>query len=92
MSKPDRYARLRTALRAGDWANALKLASGLPQAGDQRKVIARAWEAHVRPELYRQMGQDPAGLIDAGIAAMHDRFPELCQRNASDKRRDLPKP
>lgn len=77
MPKPDRYARLRSAIQEGDWVAALKLASGLPQAGADRKVIDRAWEAHARPEMYRQMGQDPEALVQAGIDAVRARFPEL---------------
>lgn len=58
----------------GDWRAALKLAAGFPVLGEHRVAIGRGWEALVRPELYRQMGKDPEELVQAGIAALKDRY------------------
>lgn len=61
-------------LRSGDEIGALRIASRYPSLGKQRDAIQRGWEAHRRPELYRQMGKDRAALVAAGIAAVRERY------------------
>lgn len=76
MNEPLRtkHADLLEMMDRGDWRAALKLAAGFPVLGEQKVAIERGWEALVRPELYRQMGQDPDALVRAGIEALKERY------------------
>ena len=62
------------AMRTGDWPLAIRLAAKFPRLGPQTKAIMRAHEACERPEFQRQLGRDPAALIEAGKAALIERF------------------
>jgi hypothetical protein len=53
---------------AGKWTEALRMAARFPRLGDERTAILRAWNAHLRPEFYRQLRQDPEAVVAAGIA------------------------
>ncbi|HOR01134.1 MAG TPA: hypothetical protein PLJ35_20150 [Anaerolineae bacterium] len=65
---------LQDAARAGDWRQALRIASRFPRLGSDRAVILAAWEAVARPDFQRQLGREPEALIEAGIAALKSRF------------------
>jgi len=69
-----KHADLLEMMDRGDWRAALKLAAGFPVLGEHKAAIERGWEALVRPELYRQMGQDPDAHVRAGIAALEERY------------------
>jgi len=58
----------------GDWRRALRLAASLGGHGDDTAAIERAWQAVQRPGFCREIGQDPAALIDAGKAALTRRY------------------
>lgn len=66
--------RLREMTAQGDWDEAIKLAASFPRLGDQRKAITQAREAISRPEFQRQLGRDPAQLIEAGIQSMRAKW------------------
>ena len=61
-------------MRAGDWPRAFSIASKFARLGRQRAAIMRAQAARLSPGLYRQLGRDPAAIIEAGKAAMREHF------------------
>lgn len=68
--------KLKNLVQAGQMKEALKLAKDFkkyPKAG-QRLSVARAWEALVRPESYKQIGKDPDALVDAGIQVIMEVY------------------
>lgn len=58
----------------GRRVDALHEAAKFPRLGDHKEAIERGWAAASNPDLYRQMGHDPAELIDAGLAALAERY------------------
>ena len=64
------------AMRAGHWSVAIQLAAKFPRLGAEAAVITRAREAILRPDFMRQIGKDPAALIEAGKAALLRRYPD----------------
>ena len=56
----------------GDYKSALRIASkfftGL--TSEQKAIITRAYECHVRPEFYEQLGYEPEVCIRLGIEAI----------------------
>ena len=73
---PRKIDALRRIMAAGDWERALAFAAKFPRLGDFKRAIERGHQACTRPEFCRQIGQDPAALIEAGIAALRDRYEE----------------
>lgn len=65
---------LRVAAAAGDWAQALRIAARFPQLGEHRNAIKTAHECIVHPGFYSQLGKDEAALIEAGKAALRDKY------------------
>ena len=63
-------------MRAGEWARAIRFASKFPRLGEHKEAIMRAASALLSPELYRQMGRDPAQLVAAGVDALKSRYPK----------------
>jgi hypothetical protein len=61
-------------MRAGDWPRAFSIASKFARLGSQRAAIMRAQAVRLSPGLYRQLGRDPAAVIEEGKAAMRARF------------------
>jgi hypothetical protein len=61
-------------MAAGDWPRAFSIASKFARLGPQRGAILRAQSAALSSGLYRQLGRDPAAIIEAGKAAMRERF------------------
>jgi len=61
-------------MAAQDWPRAFSIASKFARLGPQRAAIMRAQAARLSPGLYRQMGRDPAKVIEEGNAAMRQRF------------------
>jgi hypothetical protein len=62
------------AMEAGAWAEAIRLAAKFPRLGPQARAIMQAHEASQRPEFQRQLGRCPAQLIEAGKAALIERY------------------
>jgi len=65
------------AWRAGNKAEALRLAAKFPQLGEHKERITRGHQARLRPDFYRELGQDPDALFADGLAAMLERYPYL---------------
>jgi hypothetical protein len=53
---------------------AFSIASKFGHLGAQRAAIMRAQAARLSPGLYKQLGRDLAAIIEAGKAAMRERF------------------
>lgn len=87
MAKPMRndtkLARIRSAMRAGDWDGALKLASRFQRLGPQAKVIRRAANAINNQAFYEQLGHDVGKLRAEGIAALRERFSKSWEKASS---------
>ena len=69
-----KLAKLKAAWAAGDTRDALRIAAKFPRLGDDKAAITRAWNAHLRPDFYRQMGRDPEALVSAGVAALKSHY------------------
>ena len=65
---------LRGHMAAGRWREALKLAAGWQQLGEEEQAIRQGWEACARPDFQRQLGRDPEALIAEGMAALQRRY------------------
>jgi len=69
-----KIAAVRTAMARADWPDAIRLAAKFPRLGEQAGAIRAANEAVQRPAFQRQIGRDPAVLIEAGKAALIERY------------------
>lgn len=69
-----KISEVRAAVAANDWRKALSIAAKFPQLGEHKKAIVTAHECLVHPGFYRQLGKDEAALIEAGKAAMCERY------------------
>lgn len=69
-----KVAVLRATWAAGDHIGALRIAANFPVLGSHKAAIMRGWNAHLRPAFYQQLGQDPAALVQAGLAALRERY------------------
>ena len=69
-----KISQIRAAVAANDWRTALSIAAKFPQLGEHKKAIVTAHECLVHPGFYRQLGKDEAALIEAGKAAMCERY------------------
>lgn len=55
---------------SGDKISALRIAARFPRLGAHKATITRGWEAHVRPDFFRQLGKNPSDLIESAFAAL----------------------
>jgi len=69
-----KLSRLRAAWAIGDAIGVLRIAARFPRLGGERDAITRAWAAVQNPDLYEQMGDDPAVLVAAGLRAVGARY------------------
>lgn len=69
-----KLAQLKTAAASGDWREALRIAARFPQLGEHKRAIVTAHECLAHPGFYSQLGKDEAALIEAGKAALRDRY------------------
>lgn len=61
-------------MAAGDLRNAIRVAARLPRLDKHRCAILDAQGAYENPGFYAQIGKDAATLIEAGTAALRERF------------------
>ena len=61
-------------MAAGDWRNAIRVAARLPRLDRHRAAILDAQGAYENPGFYAQIGKDAETLIEAGAAALRERF------------------
>ena len=69
-----KLSKVQAAMAAQDWPRAFSIASKFARLGRQRVAIMRAQAARLSPGFYRGLGRDPAAIIEAGKAAMRERF------------------
>lgn len=65
---------VRERMAAGDWPKAIALAAKFPRLGEHRDAITRAHMAITNPAFVRGIRKDPDALIEAGKAALIDRY------------------
>jgi hypothetical protein len=65
---------LRALMARGDWRGAIAIAARFPRLGPARDAVLAAREAFERPEFQRQIGRDPAAIIEAGKAALRGQY------------------
>ena len=69
-----KLSQVQAAMHAGDWPRAFSIASKFARLGPQKAAIMRAQAARLSPSLYRQLGRDPAAVVEEGNAALRARF------------------
>lgn len=69
-----KLSKLKAAMAAGDEVAALRIAAKFPRLGEDKVDIQRAWAAHTSPDMYQDMGYDPAELFRRGIDAIRSRY------------------
>ncbi len=69
-----KLAKLKRAMAAKDWKAALGIASKFYDLGAARNAVLSARAAMLSPGIYRQMGRDPALVIEEGIRALVERY------------------
>ena len=74
MRDDTKLARVRKAMRDGDWDTALRLAARFQRLGEHAQAIRRAADAIAHPSIYQQIGLDLEQLKNDGIAALKERF------------------
>lgn len=67
---------LLAAMDSDDWRGAVSIAAKFPRLGAHRAAVLAAREAFERPDFQRQLGRDPVSLIEAGKAALRERYCE----------------
>ncbi len=65
---------LRAYVEEGRYYDALRIAAKFPRLGAEKEAITRGWEAITRPQLYKQMGQDPADLFACGLRSLLRKY------------------
>src|SRR3984893_10058501 len=65
---------IRGRMAAGDWRNAIRVAARLPRLDKHRAAILDAQGAYENPRFYTQIGKNTETLIEAGAAALCERF------------------
>ena len=73
-SPPRKLDAVLSAMQSENWHEAIRLAAKFARLGPQEKAIMRAHEAIMRPGFQRQLGRDPERLIEAGKAALLERY------------------
>lgn len=74
MREDTKLAKIRQAMRDGDWHLALRLAARYRRLGEHKEAIKRAADALNRPSFYEQLGYDLKQLEAEGIAALKARY------------------
>src|ERR1700730_11628283 len=69
-------------MATGDRRNAIRVAARLPRLDKHRSAILDAQGAYENPRFYTQIGKDAETLIEAGAAALCERFGDN-QRNTT---------
>lgn len=74
MRDDTKLAKVRKAMRDGDWDTALRLAARFQRLGEHAKAIQLAADAIAHPSIYQQIELDLEQLKVDGIAALKERF------------------
>lgn len=73
-SPPRKLDTLLALMRAERWTEALAYAAKFPDLGEWDAAIRRGHQAGWAPDFYRQIGRDPAAMVQAGITALRARY------------------
>lgn len=65
---------VRALVESGRFREAIARAAKFRDLGDHRDAILGAREAYERPQFQQQLGKDTLLLINAGIAALRERY------------------
>ena len=65
---------IRAAWERGDKIAALRIASRFFDRSDDTKTFKRGWDAHQHPAFFRQIGKDPAVLVEQATALLANKF------------------
>lgn len=69
---------LKDFMAAGNHRAALKLAASWGKrglgGGAHAEAITKAWQATSTPDFYRSIGQNPDEIVEAGVAAILERY------------------
>ena len=77
-------------MAVGDWRNAIRVAARLPRLDKHRAAILDAQGAYENPGFYAQIGKDAATLIEAGAAALRERFgPRMRSARPAERDRQM---
>lgn len=69
-----KLSQVAAAAAAGDWQRAFSIAAKFPRLGEEKRDIVRAHEALLRPQFYRELGQDPEAIIEHGKIVMLKKY------------------
>jgi hypothetical protein len=69
-----KLASIRTAMAAGDWEEALRLAAKFQRLGEHGVAIRTARDALNNRRFYEQLGKNVDELFEAGVAALKARY------------------
>jgi hypothetical protein len=79
MREDTKLAKVRQAMRDGDWRQALKLAARFRRLGEHREAIQRAANAISNPSFYEELGYDLKEIEAEGIAALKKYYSKSWQ-------------
>lgn len=74
MNMETKASQLRKMISDGDWHGALRMAARFPRLGEHKEAIQLGWSALTNRSFYKQIGKNPDVLIEAGIAALKQRY------------------
>ena len=69
-----KLSKVKAAMNTGDWEQAIKLAAKFPVLGAHKQAITRAAEAIKHPAFYQQTGRNIPAMIEAGKAALIEKY------------------
>lgn len=72
---PRKLDSLLALMESGKWEEAIKFAARFPRLGKQREPILTAASALLSPRFYENLNRNPQNLVEAGIAALKERYP-----------------
>lgn len=67
-------SKVRAAMAAGDWQEAIRIAARFPDLGEFKAVITRAHGCYTNPGFYQQLGFDCEAVKAEARAAMLARY------------------
>lgn len=69
-----KLSQLKDYMLKNEHINALRVAAKFGELGAHKVAITTAWSAFTNPRFYVQIGKNPQALIDAGVAALKERY------------------
>ena len=69
-----KVGQIRDAWAAGDQIGALRIGARFFDRSDDTLVLKRGMSAYNHPDFYRQLGQEPAQLVEEALEVLARRF------------------